>query len=103
MINPHVHFDVNQDFMPQVIRLLDDLKITPERWQGEVWLVVLPSLNHITAILLAEMHGRTGARAYSRRCCAPSVPSTNWQKSSTFNGCVKKPAPVAGRCSGCGR
>ena len=46
--------------MPQVIRLLDDLKITPERWQGEVWLVVLPSLNHITAILLAEMHGRTG-------------------------------------------
>lgn len=60
VINPHVHFDVNQDFVPQVITLLDSLQISPERWQGEVWLVLLPSLNHITAILLAEMHGRTG-------------------------------------------
>ncbi len=55
-----VHFDVEQPFVTQMIALLDSLPITSERWQTETWLIVLPSLNYITAILLAELHGRMG-------------------------------------------
>jgi hypothetical protein len=55
-----VHFDVTQPFAAQVTALLDGLSITSERWQTEGWLVILPSLNYITAILLAELHGRMG-------------------------------------------
>ncbi|MFQ3659914.1 MAG: CRISPR-associated protein Csx15, partial [Anaerolineae bacterium] len=41
-----VHFDVMQDFVPQVVALVDGLNITPEQWQREPWLVMLPSLNY---------------------------------------------------------
>ncbi len=60
VIETRVQFDLQQSFVDQVVRLLDDLQITPERWQGEPWLIILPSLNYITAILLAELHGRIG-------------------------------------------
>lgn len=55
-----VHFELEQPFVAQLIALLDSLPITPERWQTESWLVLPPSLNYITAILLAELHGRMG-------------------------------------------
>ena len=55
-----VQFDVSQPFVPQVIALVDSLGITAEQWQSEAWLIVPPSLNFITAILLAELHGRSG-------------------------------------------
>lgn len=55
-----VQFDLDQPFVPQVAHIIDDLHIDPERWQGEGWLIVLPSLNFIAAILLAELHGRLG-------------------------------------------
>jgi len=55
-----VHFEIEQPFVAQVLTLLDSLPITSERWQTESWLIVLPSLNYISAILLAELHGRMG-------------------------------------------
>ncbi len=58
--NVRVQFDTEQPFVPQVIELLDELGITAEQWQTEAWLIVLPSLNFITAVLLAELHGRSG-------------------------------------------
>jgi hypothetical protein len=60
VIPVRVQFDLDQPFAPQVARIINDLQITPERWQGEGWLIVLPSLNFIAAILLAELHGRLG-------------------------------------------
>lgn len=55
-----VQFDVAQDFVPQVATLVEKLNISSEEWQTEVWLLNLPSLNYISAILLAELHGRIG-------------------------------------------
>lgn len=54
------HFDTEEPFGEQVVSLIDTLNITPEAWQGEAWLVVLPSLNYIAAVLLAELHWRMG-------------------------------------------
>ncbi len=58
--NVRVQFEVDQPFVPQVVTLMDSLGITAEQWQTEAWLIVPPSLNFITAILLAELHGRSG-------------------------------------------
>lgn len=55
-----VHFDVTEEFVPQVVKMLEELAISPTEWQTEAWLIVLPSLNYISAILLAELHGRIG-------------------------------------------
>ncbi len=54
------HFDTNQPFVPQVIALLDTLPLTKTDWQNEPILLNPPSLNFITAALLAELHGRMG-------------------------------------------
>ena len=55
-----VQFDPNADFTPQVVAMVDSLNISPEAWQTEGYLIVLPSLNYIAAVLLAELHGRMG-------------------------------------------
>ncbi len=55
-----VQFGVTQEFGPQVVKMVEELAISSEEWQTEAWLVVLPSLNYISAILLAELHGRVG-------------------------------------------
>lgn len=60
VIEARVQFDVERSFTEQAVALIDSLGITPDRWQAEAWLVVLPSLNYITAVLLAELHGRMG-------------------------------------------
>ncbi|MFN8493512.1 MAG: CRISPR-associated protein Csx15 [Caldilineaceae bacterium] len=57
-VNPQ--FDEQQPFAPQLQALLTQVRLTPVQWQGEPILVVLPSLNFITALLLAELHGRMG-------------------------------------------
>ena len=56
----HVQFDVEQPFVPQVVQLVDSLGISAQQWQSDAWLIVLPALNFIAAILLAELHGRSG-------------------------------------------
>ena len=53
-------FDEQQPFGPQTDRLLAQIDLLPAQWQGEPILVVLPSLNFIAALLLAELHGRMG-------------------------------------------
>ena len=39
---------------------MEQIDLTPTAWQSEPILVVLPSLNFIAALLLAELHGRMG-------------------------------------------
>lgn len=57
-LNPQ--FDEQKPFSPQVASLLAGIDLTPAQWQGEPLLVILPSLNFIAALLLAELHGRMG-------------------------------------------
>ena len=54
------HFDEQQPFRPQLDALLAQVELTSEQWQSEPILVVLPSLNFISALLLADLHGRMG-------------------------------------------
>jgi len=45
---------------PQVEALVDGLGLTPREWQTESFMFNLPSLNYGTAVLLAQLHGRSG-------------------------------------------
>jgi len=45
---------------PQVRAWLDSVPLSPEEWQSESLLMVLPSLGYSVAVLLAELHGRMG-------------------------------------------
>jgi hypothetical protein len=60
IISAMPQFDEQQFFGLQLAALLDQIELSPAQWQGEPILVVLPSLNFIAAMLLAEMHGRMG-------------------------------------------
>jgi hypothetical protein len=53
-------FDEQLPFVPQIHALLAQVELTAEQWQSEPILVVMPSLNFITAALLAELHARMG-------------------------------------------
>ena len=55
-----VQFDEQQPFVPQVRALVGAVALSAHEWQTQPILVVLPSLNFITAALLAELHGRMG-------------------------------------------
>jgi len=55
-----VHFDNSVPFRPQLAELLERLPLTPAQLQSEPLLVNPPALNFITAMLLAELHGRMG-------------------------------------------
>lgn len=55
-----VQFDDQQDFEPQLQKLLAQLDLRPVARQGQGILLVLPALNWIAAMLVAEWHGRMG-------------------------------------------
>ncbi len=55
-----VHFSNAEPFLPQLAALVAQIPLTPEQWQSASLLVNPPSLNFITALLLAELHGRMG-------------------------------------------
>jgi len=55
-----VHFDNTQPFRPQMEALMAKLPLTAEQLQSDPLLVNPPALNFITAMLLAELHGRMG-------------------------------------------
>jgi len=55
-----VQFDNAQPFLPQLARLMAQVPLDPEAWQTQPILVNPPALNFITALLLAELHGRMG-------------------------------------------
>ena len=60
VISLPVHFDNDQPFIPQLRELAAEIPLSPEALQTEPILVNPPSLNFITALLLAELHGRMG-------------------------------------------
>jgi len=53
-------FDTGQPFAAQVETLLAGVPLSAEEWQTAALLIVPPALNFITAVLLAELHGRMG-------------------------------------------
>jgi len=55
-----VHFDNDQPFLPQLQELVGKIPLTAQEMQLKRILVNPPSLNYITALLLAELHGRMG-------------------------------------------
>lgn len=69
-------FDEQQPFVPQLAALLAAVDLTPAQWQSEPIVVILPSLNFIAALLLAELHGRMGyfPAVVRTRPVAESVP-----------------------------
>lgn len=55
-----VHLDHARPFAEQAAELADAAGLPPAVWQTAPLLVVLPGLNFAAAVLLAELHGRTG-------------------------------------------
>jgi len=55
-----IQFIHDQPFLPQLQEVLRKVTLTPEQWQTAPIIVNLPSFNYITALLLAELHGRMG-------------------------------------------
>ncbi|MCX8063181.1 MAG: CRISPR-associated protein Csx15 [Anaerolineales bacterium] len=55
-----VHFDNSLPFLPQLEALMQKIPFQGDEWQNLSILVNPPSLNFITALLLAELHGRMG-------------------------------------------
>jgi hypothetical protein len=53
-------FDHARPFDEQVRELLATVPLTPEQWQTTPLIINPPSLAPITAVLLAEIHGRSG-------------------------------------------
>jgi hypothetical protein len=53
-------FDHARPFDEQVRELLASVPLTPEQWQTTPLIINPPSLAPITAVLLAEIHGRSG-------------------------------------------
>ncbi|MBU0496237.1 MAG: hypothetical protein KKA73_07140 [Chloroflexi bacterium] len=60
VIDAPAQLDPGQPFAPQVAALADACDLTSAEWQTVPLLVVPPALNFIAALLLAELHGRTG-------------------------------------------
>lgn len=55
-----VQFQNELSFLPQLEVLFSRLPLNPQTLQTEAILVNPPSLNFITALVLAELHGRMG-------------------------------------------
>jgi hypothetical protein len=53
-------FDQDRPFIPQAEALIEQIGLSPQAWQSAPLIVVLPALNHIAAVVLAELHGRMG-------------------------------------------
>lgn len=54
------HFDRARPFDEQVRELLGTVELTSAQWQTTPVIINPPSLAPITAVLLAEIHGRSG-------------------------------------------
>jgi hypothetical protein len=54
------HFDHAGPFAAQVRTLVDGVGLSPAEWQALPLLINPPSFAPITAVLLAEIHGRAG-------------------------------------------
>ena len=54
------HFDEQRPFVPQLQELMAQIDLSPVQWQTAPILVLLPALNFIAGLVLAELHGRMG-------------------------------------------
>jgi hypothetical protein len=54
------HIDVERSIEAQAIALVDNVPLSAEEWQTLPLLVNPPGLAPLTAVLLAELHGRMG-------------------------------------------
>lgn len=55
-----VQFDSQLPFEPQLTEMVQRVPLSPPDWQTAPLLIVLPALNFIAALLLADLHGRMG-------------------------------------------
>lgn len=53
-------WDVNEPFAPQIEAALDQLGLSPERWQAGGIVLCLPTLHVAAGVMLAALHGRMG-------------------------------------------
>jgi hypothetical protein len=53
-------FDLGRPFVEQVREFLTMVQLTPEQWQTVPMIINPPGMAQITAVLLAEIHGRSG-------------------------------------------
>jgi len=60
VVDLSVHFDQAQPFLPQLQALISKVALSPQEWQTAAILINLPSYNYISALALAELHGRMG-------------------------------------------
>lgn len=54
------HLDINSDFAPQIVALVDAAGLDPDDWQTTPLLLNVPALSTAAVLLLAEIHGRAG-------------------------------------------
>ena len=55
-----IQFAHDKPFLPQLQEALKQVIFTSEQWQTAPIIINLPSFNYITALALAELHGRMG-------------------------------------------
>jgi len=55
-----IQFSHDAPFLPQLQEALKQATFTPEQWQTAPIIVNLPAFNYISALALAELHGRMG-------------------------------------------
>ncbi len=55
-----IHFQQDAPFLPQLRAALEAVTFSPQEWQTLPIVVNLPSFNYISALTLAELHGRMG-------------------------------------------
>jgi hypothetical protein len=60
VIQVPLQFDLDRPFDEQVRELLAEVPLTSEQWQTTPMIINPPSLAPITAVLIAELHGRLG-------------------------------------------
>jgi hypothetical protein len=60
VISLSIQFKHDEPFLPQLQQALKAATFSPEEWQTAPIVVNLPSFNYITALALAELHGRMG-------------------------------------------
>ena len=60
VIDVPAQFDLDADFGPQAVALVDACGLSSEQWQTTPIVIMPPALSFITAAVLAELHGRMG-------------------------------------------
>lgn len=60
VIDVRCQVDLQQPLVPQVVEIVNSAGLSPQQWQTLPIIVNPPGLSHITAVMLAELHGRCG-------------------------------------------